>query len=58
MAKLFVLVVFSLALCGLTYHYFPVSASHAFNVGSVGVSWMACLFIGYLYAGHKLTGKK
>lgn len=57
MGKLFVLFIFALCMCGLTWHFFPAAANHAFNVGSVGISWMMVFFLGYLYAGHKLAGK-
>lgn len=57
MGKLFVLFIFSLGLCGITFHFFPATAGHAFSVGSVGISWMFLLLVGYMYAGHKLSSK-
>jgi hypothetical protein len=57
MGKLFVVIVFTLAMCGVTMHFVPGVSGHAFSMAGFNISWMMLAALGYLYIGHKLTGK-
>jgi len=57
MGKLFVISVFAITACYFTMRWFPGVGSHAFFLGNFSVSYLMLAAIGYLYVGHKLTGK-
>lgn len=57
MGRWFVVILATLALCGIVSYFWPETASTAFLIKGHGITWMMLIGVGSLYVGHRLTSK-